>query len=131
MNPISVLVLLALGGMLLYTVLTIVVAIVRNLREGQRFRQTLAEKVRGLRLRKMLATLRIDLAGYLHRVPVVDIEKNMQACKACQAHAACDEALADDGKPAADYGFCPNYDALKPLQQPEFAANLPDKQPAA
>ena len=116
MNIVSMIVLGLMGALLAYSVLSIFISIVRNLRAGFRFRQELAGRVGSLRLRKMLGSLGIDLSGYLHNRPVAEIEGHMRACQSCETQSTCDERLESNQKPIDDYSFCPNYESLKEVQ---------------
>lgn len=126
MNVVSMIVLGLMGALLAYSVLSIFISIVRNLKNGFRFRQVLAGRLGGLRLHKMLGSLGIDLSGYLHSRPVIEIEGHMRACQSCETQSTCDEHLGPAHKPTEDYSFCPNYESLKEvqigLQPPEAVA---------
>jgi hypothetical protein len=126
MNVVSMIVLGLMGALLAYSVLSIFISIVRNLKNGFRFRQDLAGRIGNLRLRKMLGSLGIDLSGYLHSRPVAEIEGHMRACQGCETQSTCDERLGPAQKPIDDYSFCPNYESLKEaqvgLQSPEALA---------
>lgn len=116
MNVVSMIVLGLMGALLAYSVLSIFISIVRNLKNGFRFRRELAGRVGSLRLRRMLESLGIDLSGYLHTRPVAEIEGHMRACQSCETQSTCDERLGAAPKPLDDYSFCPNYESLKEAQ---------------
>ncbi len=117
MNWFSLLIVAALVGLLLFTIIAVTWAILANLRTGMAFRQNLAQQLHRLRLEKMLKALGIDIGRYLAAVPVTDIDEQMRTCEACgsPARERCEEQLSQGKLEAPD--FCPNYPKLKALKE--------------
>jgi hypothetical protein len=97
----------------LFTLSSLVFSVVRNLREGLKFRRELGARVGSLRLHKMLARLGIDRTAYLHGVRVAETETHMAKCESCPTQAQCDQELAAEPADRPDYSFCPNEESLK------------------
>ena len=113
MNWVSIIITVALAGMLAALAIWLPLAILRNLDRGHERRRKLAAGVDSLRLSSMLSGMGIDQNNYLHTERVVDIERHMQQCGDCQAIDQCDEKLVGDtAVNAADVQFCPNADDL-------------------
>ncbi len=103
---------LILLGLLTYTAVRMVLAIGHNFRWGLMFRRRFAERIRSLRLSKMLAHLGVNQAEYLHSRPVSDIEMHMRRCNACDNKGECDDKLEGEA-PTDNYDFCPNEPSLR------------------
>ncbi len=84
----------------------------RNLRQGREVREQLAERVKGLRMIKMLSMLDLDFNRYLHRVPLHRINESMRNCETCPTTAQCDEVLQQETVTPQDIDFCPNQNCL-------------------
>jgi hypothetical protein len=93
----------------------LLVAILRNQKTAQRYRQELSARISNLRLSRMLARHRIDQATYLHTHSVVDIEKQMKRCSNCAQTSHCDDVLA--GSADEDTAFCDNDDDLQAIKR--------------
>lgn len=116
MDIVSLIITLLLALLVLFIVVRLPLAIVGNLRTGQRFRESLAEALDRLRLSRMLGHLGIDRNAYLHTQPGVTIRNHMSRCDGCNEKARCDQVL-DSGADAEteSLGFCANIDDLKTL----------------
>ncbi len=105
----------------LLTVLTLafatmlVSAIIFNLQAGKKYRHSLAKRIDQLRLSRMLSALGIDVNSYLHTQGIVDIQKHMDLCSACENTDTCDEQLADGHVRVADIDFCNNEKSLQDI----------------
>lgn len=95
----------------------IIWAITSNLRQGERFRQQLGERLDRLRLPGALRRFGIDPARYLHSQPITTIEDQMRKCRACEQTVRCDDTLATHVAPE-DLAFCPNFPELQKLAAP-------------
>jgi hypothetical protein len=115
MNLLGQILLTLLGALFLVTIVSVVVGIVRNVKQGMEFHQSLACRVKHLRLNKMLGRFGLDLPTYVHTTRAVDVEHHMQSCGACPTQDTCDQVLAEAPSAETDYGFCPNQDALETL----------------
>ena len=115
---------LAIVGLVAATGVAIVVAIIGNMREGEAYREQLAQRLGRLRLGRALVLFGVDPTRYLHTQRMVDIEDQMRGCVACAEITRCDDAL--ERQRSEDLSFCPNYDALtelgKPAQEPRPVA---------
>jgi len=99
------------GAFLLF----LVVAIVRNLRAGIRYRQGIARQLSFLRLGRMLGIHGIDQASYLHSQPVLDIRDQMKRCSDCANTRECDQLLDEGVGDQAD--FCDNDEKLRQVKK--------------
>ncbi|MFO1436224.1 MAG: DUF6455 family protein [Gammaproteobacteria bacterium] len=111
MNIVSLLVVLALAALAAYMAVRMSVAISGDFHAGRQFRRALIERVRRLRLQRMLDRRGISAEEYLHRQPAVDIEQRIRACESCDATQQCDVALASR-KEDTDLSFCANDEAF-------------------
>ena len=115
----SLIIAILLATLMLYLLVRLPVAILRNLRAGHRFREGLAQALDELRLARMLKYLGIDSTLYLHKQQALEIKKHMERCDNCDAKSRCDQVL--DASPAPDVeslGFCANIDELKEMRDP-------------
>ena len=112
---------LIVGGLLTVLTLTFAVmlvsAIVFNLKAGKKYRNSLATRIDQLRLSKMLSAVGIDVNSYLHTQNIVDIQKHMDLCAACENTDTCDEQLADGHVKVDDIVFCNNEKPLREIAQ--------------
>lgn len=92
-------------------------AIIRNSLTGMLHREKLLERIKSLRLHKMLAAIGIDDKKYLYKANLTDIETHMRRCEECDAKQQCDEELAHESVKNADQ-FCPNSEDLARVNQP-------------
>ncbi len=88
-------------------------AVTRNFKAGLRFRDELAQRVRFLRLDKMLKKRDIKLNDYLHAQSVANIENQIRNCESCSETKQCDQVLNESSPP--DLSFCPNDEDLKSI----------------
>ena len=94
----------------------IIWAIGNNLRQGERYRQELGERLAQLRLQTALKWFGTDPGSYLHTQPIVDIEGQMRRCSTCEETVRCDVSL-ERNRPSEEFAFCPNYPELEKLVQ--------------
>lgn len=87
-----------------------------NFKTGQRLREALAERVKLLRLVRMLKKRGIDVTTFLHEAPVHEIEANLRTCEGCDKITECDNALSQPVHSKVNLGFCPNDRTLAKLQ---------------
>jgi len=114
----SLIIALLLAMLMLYLLVRLPLAILGNLRAGQRFREGLAQALDELRLARMLKYLGIDSAAYLHKEQALEIQKHMERCDNCDAKARCDQVLTEDAPAEVDaLGFCANIDDLKGMRE--------------
>ena len=109
--PIILLILLAL--VILVVAVVILTAILGDFRSGLSIRDAFAQRVKYLRLDKMLAKRNIKREEYLHTESVTNIENQIRNCESCSVIKQCDEAL-KEGAPA-DLSFCPNDEVLESI----------------
>lgn len=109
-----------LFGLLVAALLVVTGAIVwsirQNMREGESYYDDLAERLQGLRLFQALKMFGTDPIRYVFTEPVVNLEKYMRLCNACQERGRCDACLAG-GDCLHRFQFCPNYHTLARLRQ--------------
>lgn len=105
-------------ALLVLALIVLVVAglVVRNsMRRGAVARRSnrtvLLQRVRRLRLAKMVEFLGVDLRDYIARMPRPTIARHIQNCRRCRDVETCD-AMFRDGRRVADMHFCPNYGSL-------------------
>ena len=84
---------LTLGALFAVAGIMVSVSIVRNLRDGQEYRESLEQRVNGLRLGRMVQRLGLSSSRYVHKLPTVDVEQQVQRCSDCDHTARCDTAL--------------------------------------
>ena len=84
----------------------------RNMQQGREVREQLAERIRGLRMSKMLSALGLDFNGYLHKVPLHRISESMHNCETCPTTAQCDQVLKQESVTPQEIDFCPNQNCL-------------------
>ncbi len=113
MTYISIITFVLLSLLVLIIAAVIVSAITGNFRTGLRLREDLAQRVKYLRLDKMLSKRNIKRVQYLHTESITDIENQIRSCESCSVTKKCDEVL-KDGSPA-DLSFCPNDEVLESI----------------
>ena len=91
--------------LILIVAIVIFTAITGDFRKGLRLREELAQRVRYLRLDKMLSKRNIKREDYLHLESISNIETQIRTCESCSLTEQCDQAL-KEGSPA-DLSFCP------------------------
>ncbi len=94
-----------------------VIAIYNNFKVGQRTRDNLIERIKMLRLNKMLVKRKINVKKYLHTIPIYQIENHLRNCESCMNIEECDQELTSVNKEDSNYSFCPNAESFKELQE--------------
>ena len=115
MNTITIIALVLLALMLVTFTVLLPVAIVFNVRAGEKYRQGLAEKVNRLRLGKMLAALGVDIDVYLSSERSLEIQQHIDRCAACDNTTECDDKLAGQSIDPDNIGFCNNEASLREI----------------
>jgi hypothetical protein len=115
MNTLTIIALVLLTTMLVTFSVLLPVAIVFNVRAGEKYRQGLAEKVNRLRLGKMLAALGVDIDIYLNSERSLEIQQHIDRCAACGNTAECDDKLAKQDIDPDQIGFCNNEASLREI----------------
>ncbi len=115
MNSVSVVIASLFAVLSAIFIILLVVAIVRNLKDGKRYRQGMAGQLSRLRLARMLGVHRIDQNTYLHTQPVLSIRDQMKHCAECTHTEQCDKLL-DEGV-GDQSGFCQNDEALRKVRE--------------
>lgn len=115
MNTLTIIALVLLATLLVTFSVLLPVAIVFNVRAGEKYRQGLAEKVNRLRLGKMLAALGVDIDVYLNSERSLEIQQHIDRCAACGNTAECDDKLAKQDIDPDHIGFCNNEASLREI----------------
>jgi hypothetical protein len=115
MNTITLIALAVLALMVVSFSILLPLAIVFNVRAGEKYRKGLAEKVNKLRLGKMLKALGVDIDVYLNSERSLEIQQHIDRCAACSNTAECDEKLADDAIDPDSIDFCNNEASLREI----------------
>jgi hypothetical protein len=115
MNTLTLIALVLLTLILLTFSVLLPVAIVFNVRAGEKYRQGLAEKVDQLRLGKMLAALGVDIDVYLNSESTLEIQQHIDRCAACISTVECDDRLAARDIGPDSIGFCNNEASLREI----------------
>jgi hypothetical protein len=77
----------------------------------RRCRRDVIERIKALRIDKMLNHAGIKRARYLRKASPLTIEKHVIVCKRCSTTDVCDECL-KQGKDIPEDSFCRNYREL-------------------
>jgi len=117
MNTLTIIAMALLALVLLFFSVLLPLAIVFNLRAGERYRQGLAERIDRLRLGRMLAALGIDVNVYLSSERGLDIRDHIERCSACENTAECDDRLARNDVAPDSIGFCNNEASLRKISE--------------
>jgi hypothetical protein len=102
---------------LFFILLTIIItiglfrSIMKSSRQGENFYQNLLERIKQLRMHKMLQALGIDEKEYTHGNQVNEIELHMNRCQQCGNTEQCDSEL-ESGKIKHADQYCPNNEDL-------------------
>jgi hypothetical protein len=115
MNTITIIALAVLTLAVVSFSVLLPVAIVFNVRAGEKYRRGLAEKVNRLRLGKMLTALGVDIDVYLNSERSVEIQQHIDRCAACGNTAECDDKLAGQDIDPDNIGFCNNEASLREI----------------
>lgn len=108
MNLIGIIFVIGVLGLLVMTGFILAAIISGNFRTGQRLRKGFAQRVRMLRLRRMLERRKINVEAYLHDAMIHDIDRHIRICEGCEKLKECDASLNAVGKKETDLSFCPN-----------------------
>ncbi|HBE93694.1 MAG TPA: hypothetical protein DDW55_14695 [Gammaproteobacteria bacterium] len=114
--------LIILGLVTVLVIIGLSRAIIRNSLTGMLHREKLLERIKVLRLHKMLAAIGLDEKEYLHKVNLTDIKTHMLRCDQCGAKQVCDEHLEQDTVSDAKQ-FCPNNEDLERLTRSQLHAS--------
>ena len=115
MNTITLVALAVLTLVLVTFSVLLPVAIVFNVRAGEKYRKGLAEKVNKLRLGKMLAALGVDIDVYLNSERSLEIQQHIDRCAACDNTAECDDKLSAEAIDPDSIDFCNNEASLQKI----------------
>lgn len=115
MNTVTLIAILLLALVLLVFAVLLPVAIIFNVRAGEKYRRGLAEQVNRLRLGRMLGALGIDIGVYLSTERSRDIERHIDRCAACGNTEACDDRLAEGSIAPDSIDFCNNEASLREI----------------
>jgi hypothetical protein len=91
--------------LILIVAIVLFTAITGDFRKGLRLREELAQRIRYLRLDKMLSKKNIKREDYLHLESISNIEAQIRTCESCSLTEQCERALTETSP--ADLGFCP------------------------
>jgi len=84
--------------------------IIRNKKREHAY-QILVNRVKGLRLNKMLQFIGADRDEFLRVIPEPDIDQLIERCSYCGTIDTCDSYMRD-GHRVESMSFCPNYKSL-------------------
>lgn len=98
---------------ILFVSILMAFAVTRDYKIGPCFRDELAQRIKLLRLEKMLTKINIKLKHYLHSMPVTKIENQIRSCESCPETSQCDHVLKQSAPD--DLSFCPAFKALSQL----------------
>ena len=102
---------------LFFILLTIIIiiglfrSIMKSSQQGEKFYQNLLERIKQLRMHKMLQALGIDEKEYTRGNQVNEIEMHMNRCQGCGNTEQCDAELESGEIKHADQ-YCPNNEDL-------------------
>jgi len=88
----------------------------KRTREREHTHEALVNRVKRLRLYKMLQFLGADQDEYLRAVPIASIIQQIERCSSCNTIEICDRYLRD-GQRVDSMSFCPNYKSLSEQSQ--------------
>ncbi len=111
MTYVSIIIFVLIFLLVLIIAAVIVTSITGNFKTGLRLRQELAQRIKYLRLDKMLSKRNIKPEHYLHTESITNIENQIRSCESCSVTRKCDEVL-KEGSPG-DLSFCPNDEVLE------------------
>lgn len=90
----------------------LLIRIRNNVITGLNYRRALQSELSKLRLYKMLGALGINIQGYIHQEPIIDIHDHMERCKSCANADICEDKLVNNMIDKDDFEFCSNADAF-------------------
>ena len=92
----------------------LVVAMYRNYATGKQFRKTRQQRVKQIRLSRMLVQRRVDEKEYVSCLPIHELEQEIRNCETCTQLQQCDSVLKASKHQHSHhnaeqmYTFCPN-----------------------
>jgi hypothetical protein len=104
-DPLALLIWIVIIAVSFIVVLVKVCCSVKWLRVYQRDRY---EKIKSLRIHRMLGSLGIKLSRYLRKVPPSDVERQLLVCEWCKTTKTCDTYL-EGCQTFEEQTFCPNF----------------------
>ena len=113
MNFLTVIFIVVMAALFIYTAIRLSTAIQVNFTTSNRLRQQFAERIRMLRMFPMLRKRGIDIDSYLANLPISEIEQQIRSCESCDRQDECRSAL--EGSDADGYGFCANDENFKKI----------------
>ena len=72
-------------------------------------------RLRGTRLRRLMARRHVDVALYLRSTAPARVRAQVEACRRCDSAARCERALQSLAAGTSGYRFCPNRGADEPF----------------
>ena len=131
MDWFSIVVTVVIGTLMMGFIAMLGVNVVRNLRDGEQYREGLERSVNSLRLGAMANRIGLSSVQLVHQAPVPDLRRQIEQCEGCQHTTACDQVLADEPDSGADKQrakslipeFCVNSEQLGALSEALPAAS--------
>jgi len=111
MNIFETLIILFFTFLAIITIFGLFRSIMLSSRQGEIFYQKLNDRIKPLRMYKMLDALGVDDKQYTRGHPVNEIEKHMNRCQQCGNTEQCDSELESGQITHADQ-YCPNNEDL-------------------
>lgn len=111
MNIIELLIILFFTFLAIIIVIGLFRSIMHSSRQGEIYYQKLNDRIKPLRMHKMLHALGIDDNKYTRSNHVNEIEMHMNRCQQCGNTEQCDSELASGNVTNADQ-YCPNNEDL-------------------
>jgi hypothetical protein len=87
-------------------IVVLMVAILRNIRQGERWREAMLERMESLRMARALRQRGIDPRRHVHEESVLALETQLSRCEGCEKGEDCERVL--DEERFAEFGDCPN-----------------------
>ena len=116
MNIIDSLIVFFFIALAVYIIIGLFRSIMKSSRQGETFYQNLLERIKKLRMHRMLQALGVNEKDYALAHPVSEIEMHMNRCQQCSNTKICDSELAQGEVKQAEQ-YCPNN---KDLLQTSF-----------
>ena len=111
MNTIETLIIVFFILLTIFITIGLFRSITKSSRQGDTFYQNLVERIKQLRMHKMLQALGIDEKEYTRGNQVNEIEMHMNRCQQCSNTEQCDSELESGEIKHADQ-YCPNNEDL-------------------
>ena len=112
---------LGIVAALLFTALALNWAICRHLNRGERSRSALLKRLLDVRLSGLMQVMGIDPRGYLRNVRLVDMERQLRACRGCPHQHRCTGDLSRAANEDR-FSYCPVYTRLRTTRETLTAA---------